>query len=75
MGASALKPESSNVVTFTHTEPEPESVPARVAEAKTRPCLVCKTPFQSEWFGERICRRCKTTKIWRTSSLATQRAR
>jgi hypothetical protein len=32
-------------------------------EPKTGPCLVCKTQFQSEWSGERICRRCKSAKI------------
>ena len=34
-------------------------------EAKTRLCLVCKTPFPSAWAGERICRRCKSTEKWR----------
>ena len=28
-------------------------------EAKTRRCLIGKTPFLSAWAGERICRRCK----------------
>src|SRR5581483_4768217 len=59
------------VVKYRHTKPEPE----RYIEPKIRPCLVCKTPFQSEWSGERICRRCKSAKIWRSSSVATQRGR
>jgi hypothetical protein len=46
----------------------------RHTEGKTRPCLVCKTPFESEWSGERVCRRCKSGKIWR-SGVATQRSR
>jgi hypothetical protein len=32
---------------------------------KERECLRCKTAFQSEWWGERICRRCKSSASWR----------
>jgi hypothetical protein len=32
---------------------------------KMRPCLKCRTPFLSEWSGERICRKCKSTIAWR----------
>ena len=45
-----------------HKKPETEPGP----EAKTRRCLICKTPFPSAWVGERICRRCKATEKWRT---------
>jgi hypothetical protein len=45
-----------------HKKPETEPGP----EAKTRRCLICKTPFPSAWAGERICRRCKATEKWRT---------
>jgi hypothetical protein len=55
-------------VTYEPTKSEPE----RYIEPKTRLCLVCKTPFQSEWSGERICRRCKSAKIWRSGGVATQ---
>jgi hypothetical protein len=60
-----------DVVTHDHTKPEPE----RPVEPQTRPCLVCKTPFLSAWSGERICRRCKSGKIWRSGGVATQRGR
>lgn len=40
-----------------------------VIEAKVRGCLVCKTPFQSAWSGERICHRCKSTSAWRSGVL------
>ena len=60
-----------DVVTHDHTKPEAE----RHVEPKTRPCLVCKTPFQSEWSGERVCRRCKSGKIWRSGGVTTQRGR
>ena len=42
---------------------------ARAHEAKTRKCLVCKSPFESAWAGERICRRCKSTSAWRGGAL------
>lgn len=33
---------------------------------KSRQCLRCKATFESEWSGERICRRCKGSVSWRT---------
>lgn len=38
---------------------------------KARRCLRCSTTFPSEWIGERICRRCKSSHAWRTSLPAT----
>ena len=32
---------------------------------QTRSCLRCRTKFESEWAGERICKRCKGTAAWR----------
>jgi hypothetical protein len=32
---------------------------------RVRLCLRCRTSFESEWSGERICRRCKSTTSWR----------
>lgn len=32
---------------------------------KVRPCLMCRKPFESEWAGERVCRKCKSTETWR----------
>ncbi len=32
---------------------------------RTRPCLCCGVAFDSSGFGERICRRCKSTSAWR----------
>ncbi len=42
-----------------------DPIPERIYIAKTRPCLKCREPFESEWSGERICRRCKGTHGWR----------
>ena len=46
---------------------------------KVRQCLRCTAAFPSEWFGERICSRCKSTAAWRKgvppSSLPVSRRR
>jgi predicted RNA-binding Zn-ribbon protein involved in translation (DUF1610 family) len=39
------------------------------ADAKTRQCLVCRQQFPSEWAGERICPKCKSTAAWRSGWL------
>jgi len=39
-------------------------------ESKSRRCLMCGETFESEWAGERICRRCKGTTAWRTGTAA-----
>jgi hypothetical protein len=57
-------------LTHYHTKPDSD----RPIETKTRLCLTCKVPFESKWSGERICRRCKSGKIWR-SGVATQKSR
>lgn len=30
------------------------------SQRRARACLTCQTSFESEWYGERICRRCKS---------------
>ena len=45
--------------------PEYERDAKRDDQRKTRKCLVCEAPFLSEWAGERICRKCKSSKNWR----------
>jgi len=32
---------------------------------KVRQCLRCQATFHSEWSGERICSRCKSSNAWR----------
>lgn len=34
-------------------------------DSKARPCLMCGHTFESEWAGERVCRKCKSTETWR----------
>lgn len=34
--------------------------------AKQRRCLRCRTHFESAWYGQRICQRCKNTTAWRS---------
>lgn len=42
-------------------------------ETRSRRCLRCNANFQSEWAGERICRRCKNTTAWRNGTPAQYR--
>ena len=49
-----------------------ELMPERTYTPKTRPCLMCRDPFESSWAGERVCRRCKGRDGWRQgTSLAS----
>jgi hypothetical protein len=41
---------------------------------QVRCCLRCRTPFNSDGFGERICGPCKGTKAW-LNPIATRRSR
>lgn len=36
---------------------------------KVRACLCCGVDFESSGFGERVCRRCKSSSTWRDGSL------
>jgi phage FluMu protein Com len=35
---------------------------------KVRQCLKCDAKFSSQWSGERICPRCKSTNAWRNGA-------
>lgn len=37
---------------------------------KMRPCLRCRTPFESGWPGERVCTACKGTRSWKSGEMA-----
>ena len=41
--------------------------PARGDVAAERLCMRCRTPFPSEGFGERICKRCKGQAAWKSA--------
>jgi uncharacterized paraquat-inducible protein A len=30
------------------------------SQRRARACLTCQSRFESEWYGERICKRCKS---------------
>ncbi len=38
---------------------------------KSRECLMCHTPFDSAWSGERLCKPCKQKQTWRNGMAAT----
>lgn len=46
----------------------PGPAPARGDVPATRICLNCRMSFQSEGFGERICKRCKAQVSWKSAS-------
>ena len=50
-----------------YSKPTPE----RTYVSKTRNCLKRREPFESDWAGERICRRCKGTHGWREGVAST----
>jgi len=50
---------------FLHKVLEPDDPEGRRMDAQNRKCLICKTPFPSEWAGERICPKCKKSTLWR----------
>lgn len=73
---SSLKEMSDHLADSRVSPEEPASAASeeyeelnRPGEEKTRKCLICKTPFQSAWAGERVCRRCKATSTWRSTGL------
>jgi len=56
-------------MTERRTSVEPGDHPASDL-AKVRQCLRCQAEFSSNWSGERICGRCKSSKAWRTGGYA-----
>ncbi len=38
-------------------------------QRRVRACLKCATKFESAWFGERVCRPCKSGATWQTTSM------
>ena len=54
--------ELDAVPNATATETETETNP----EAKNRHCLMCRDTFLSQWAGERVCPKCKSTSAWRS---------
>jgi len=48
-----------------------DPMPERIYITKTRSCLKCREPFESEWSGERVCRRCKGRDSWRGGTIST----
>lgn len=53
---------TTSPATDTPTEQPMSDVP------KYRQCLRCSDTFQSQWAGERICSRCKSSSTWRNGT-------
>jgi hypothetical protein len=39
------------------------------AQEEVRRCLMCTEEFVSSWTGERVCKRCKSTAMWKQSGM------
>jgi ribosomal protein S27AE len=53
---------------MTRRKPQAEPVEAGTGMlhvSKQRECLMCGTAFASQWSGERICGKCKSSSAWR----------
>ena len=47
-------------------DPAPLAAPiAAHDKPRVRKCLTCREPFESEWSGNRVCKRCKASAAWR----------
>ncbi|MFM2129808.1 MAG: hypothetical protein RL477_1354 [Pseudomonadota bacterium] len=44
-------------------------LPDADVDPKMRTCLACHSPFRSEWAGERICQKCKSSSSWRSGTV------
>lgn len=52
------------------SEKKPEADPEIPWIPKLRTCLMCRTSFRSQWSGERVCAKCKSSRDWRTGDAA-----
>ena len=34
-------------------------------EARLRRCLMCGKKFMSDWIGNRVCKRCQSSALWK----------
>lgn len=50
---------------MSYKKPEPDGT---VSDPKIRRCLACRKPFKSDWAGERICPKCKSSSAWRAGT-------
>ena len=50
--------------------PNHRKPPVSAEGRKTRTCLSCQKPFDSDGIGNRICLRCKQTAVWRQPAMS-----
>ena len=64
--------EGNNILEHQNTrgnQRQDTSEREHTVDEKVGVCLICRSEFPSAWAGERVCRRCKTTSIWRNGAL------
>lgn len=67
MARYAVKDAPLNMESKDKNQTEAETKPSLNPAAKSRKCLMCSTAFDSDWSGERICRKCKSSSTWRSA--------
>ena len=66
-GNATIHTSPVKLFSMTTIEHEPELVGPPKDQEKVRQCLHCRDTFTSHWYGERVCRRCKSHSFWRES--------
>ncbi len=43
----------------------------KLYKARERKCLMCTKTFESEWAGNRICKKCRTSSSWKEGNMTS----
>ena len=43
----------------------------KLYKARERKCLMCSRHFSSEWSGNRVCKKCRTSSAWKEGNMTS----
>ena len=43
----------------------------KLYKARERKCLMCSRDFRSEWAGNRVCKKCRTSSAWKEGNMTS----
>jgi hypothetical protein len=43
----------------------------KLYKARERKCLMCSREFRSEWAGNRVCKKCRTSSAWKEGNMTS----
>ena len=43
----------------------------KLYKARERKCLMCTKHFRSEWSGNRVCKKCRTSSAWKEGNMTS----